>query len=138
MVAKRPWDDPTPTREFRTKGKALEVVKSEEPKVKDPSVDFEPDLRLTMKEWVLYWKVRYESSFEKIQKAAQFIDSMKAEMKKVMAENKKLQERIDQMQQQYDNEVRERQAKQTEGRPEPLVKSKEPELKAFKRKKRKA
>lgn len=96
----------------------MEAVKAEEPKVQDPSVNIEPDLRLTIKEWVLYWKVRYESSLEKIQKAAQFIDSMKEEMKKLVAANKKLQERIDQMQQQYDNEVRSRQAQQTEGKPE--------------------
>jgi hypothetical protein len=112
----------------------LESVKSEEPKVKDPSVEIEPDLRLTMKEWVLYWKVRYENSFERIAKAAQFIDAMREEMKKLKTENARLVEQCNAMQAQYNAEVKARQTQQTEGRPE--VDWTPPRAKAFKRKKK--
>jgi hypothetical protein len=114
----------------------MDTVKVEEPRVQDPSVNIEPDLRLTMKEWVLYWKVRYEGMLEKVQAAAKFIEGMRDQMKALQATNVKLQQRIDEMQAQYSAEVRERQAKQTDGKPElKAVESEEPK-KAFKRKKR--
>ena len=121
----------------------MERVRVEELTNSDPSVNIEPDLRLTMKEWVLYWKVRYESSLEKIVNASKFIDALREKLKEAQAANTKLQARIDEMQAQYSSEVKARQEKQTEGKPEPKLKAveaepEEPKKTSFKRRKKKA
>lgn len=118
------------------------MVKAEEPKVPDPSINIEPDLRLTIKEWVLYWKTRYENSLEKIQAATKFIEGLRDEMKKVQAHNVKLQAEMKAIQEQYNAEVAARQAQQTEGKPDVTPKAEEFETlaqkkaKGFKRKKK--
>ena len=68
-------------------------VRSEEPRMADPSVDVEPDLRLTAKEWIIYWRSRYESSVSKIVEAAHFIDKIKADNNRLRVENKSLSEK---------------------------------------------
>lgn len=56
----------------------------EEPKIIDPSTVSEPDMRLTLREWVLYWKVKYETMLTRFQDVAELIGKQKQMMKDQM------------------------------------------------------
>lgn len=104
----------------------MEGLREDEPRVCDPSVFMEPDLRLTAREWVLYWRTRYESSVAKIVESSRFIEKLKNDNNELKKENKAYQEKLIQVESQWRAEQKQRQAeaKAEGGAPEIEVKKK--------------
>jgi hypothetical protein len=69
----------------------------DEERVTDPTI-VEPDLRMTMREWVLYWKSKYEHVLMRVVEANKVIEELKsqseAKIREVMAQNKILTEQV--------------------------------------------
>lgn len=79
-------------------------VRDEEPKIADPSSSPEPDLRLTLREWVILWKTKYERTLDKLHEAGKFLDSVKAEYKKMKAERDEWKKKFEALDAQYRDE----------------------------------
>lgn len=65
----------------------------EEKKITDPAVTPEPEMRLTLREWVLYWKVKYEQMLARFQDVVELINKQKQMMKDQMLTIAKLNDR---------------------------------------------
>jgi cell division protein FtsB len=66
-----------------------EVKATEEEKVSDPTVH-QIDLRLTKVEWMIYWKMKFESSLAKIIEAQRVVESAKKVVAALKNENNML------------------------------------------------
>ena len=53
----------------------------EEPKVTDPSVSGEPDMRLTIREWVIFWKTKHDMMLVRFQDLADLTRKQRDMMK---------------------------------------------------------
>lgn len=84
--------------------------KPEEAKVTDPTVAMEPDLRLTMREWVLYWKVKYEQMLVRFQEIADLLMKQKQMMQEQTKHIAKLNDRCNELEGRCHDMQAERQA----------------------------